>query len=239
MTILWDTSPQKSAEWLQARVGAITGSRIRDARDKLRSGAPGSKAIGYAMDTARERAGGIVPPLFQNAAMRTGTEQEPFARMRYESETGDLVQEVGFAHTDDGRFGASVDGLIGDHGVWECKTMVSSATLFRAVVDGDISDYRDQCVFAMWLLGRRWVDLSLWCPDMDLLHTIRIERDEDEIAAMETDLVAFDRLVDSLATKLLRAKLAPLAENPPWLPDQAPAAPTPSTRAPAVLAPAF
>lgn len=239
MTVIFDSSPQGSEEWLQARVGAITGSRIRDAREKIKSGGPGSKSIGYAMDKARERAGGIVPPLFQNAAMRTGTEQEPIARLRYEAETGDLVQEVGFASTEDGRFGASVDGLIGEHGVWECKTMVSSATLFRAVVDGDISDYRDQCVFALWLLGRRWVDLSLWCPDLDLLHTIRIDRDEEEIAALESDLVAFDRLVDRLAAELLRAKLAPQAANPPWLPDQATAAPTPSTNAPAVLAPTF
>lgn len=238
MTVIFDSSPQKSDEWLAARVGAITGSRIRDAREKLKSGEPSSKAAGYAMDTARERVGGAVPPMFQTSAMRMGTEQEPVARLRYEAETGNLVQEAGFAHTEDGRFGASVDGLIGEHGVWECKLMVSSATLFRAVVDGDISDYRDQCVFAMWLLVRRWVDLSLWCPDLNLLHTIRIERDEDEISALEADLLAFDQLVDGLAAKL-RAKLTPQAAIPPGLPDQAPSAPTPSTRAPAVLAPAF
>jgi hypothetical protein len=48
------------------------------------------------MDVARERVGGIVPPLYQNAAMRTGSEQEPIARVMYEAETGAMLEEVGF-----------------------------------------------------------------------------------------------------------------------------------------------
>lgn len=200
------THEQGSPEWLQARKGCITGSRFKDAREKLAKGGHSKACLQYAMDTARERCGGTVPPKFQNAAMRTGTEQEPLARMHYEAMTGNLVQEVGFITTDDGLFGLSPDGLIGDDGVLEVKTMVSSDTLFTAVADGDISAYIDQCNGYLWLLGRQWVDLCLWAPDLESLGlhcTIRrIHRDEAAIEALESDLMAFAKLVKEYEAKL-------------------------------------
>lgn len=200
---------QGSPEWLQARKGCITGSRFKDARDKLAKGGASKAQLQYAMDTARERVGGTVPPKFQNAAMRTGTEQEPLARMHYEAMTGNLVQEVGFITTDDGLFGLSPDGLIGTDGVLEIKTMVSSDTLFTAVAEGDISAYIDQCNGYLWLLGRQWVDLCLWAPDLECigLHMSihHITRDEAAIEALEADLLAFSRLVREFEGKL-RAK---------------------------------
>jgi exodeoxyribonuclease (lambda-induced) len=223
--IQFDESPQGSEAWLAARRGAITGSRAKDTRAFKKNGESTSERLAYAMDKARERLGGMAAPVFQNAAMRIGTTEEPEARKRYEFDTGYLVREVGFAYTEDHKFGCSVDGLIGDDGVWECKTMVSSNTLFKAMVDGDISDYRDQCLFAMWLLNRKWVDLTLWCPDLQALHVIRIQRDEDEIQKLEDDLVTFERLVSGYESAL-RAKLSPPAD-PPWQTE----APSPTTQA--------
>lgn len=228
--MIFDTSPQGSPEWLAMRRGIITASRFKDARDRLKSGAPSKACLAYAMDVARERCGGAAAPVFVNAAMRTGTEQEPIARMRYEAETGELLEEVGFAYTEDRKFGVSVDSLIGDDGVWECKTMVSSDTLFTAMVDGDITSYIDQCNGALWLLGRKWVDLTLWCPDLQLMHTIRINRNDDAIEALESDLMDFERMVTKYEAAL-RAKLAP-ASTPPWTEPTAPAA-APASRTPA------
>ena len=51
---------QGSAEWLEARKGRITGSRFKDARDRLKSGAPSKACIAYAMDVA---ANWIIAPL--------------------------------------------------------------------------------------------------------------------------------------------------------------------------------
>lgn len=201
------SAPQGSDEWLAARRAVITGSRFRDARDCLKSGKPSDKQLGYARDVARERVGGMVPATYANAAMRTGTEQEPIAKLNYEEETGLLVHSAGFITTDDGRFGVSVDGLVGDDGVIEIKTLVSSNTLFKALVEEDHSDYIDQCNGAMWLLGRNWTDLILWCPDLASagrkgLHIIRITRDDDEIEKLEADLMKFAVLVDEFETKL-------------------------------------
>lgn len=165
----------------------------------------GGKAMAYANDIARERCGGEAPAVFQNPAMRTGTEQEPRARAMYEARTGHMVEEVGFYVTDDECFGLSPDGLIDEDGVLEVKTMVSSSTLFQAVVDGDISEYRDQCLGYLWLLGRQWVDLALWVHDMERLVIHRITRDEEAIEALEADLVAFLMLTREREAKLRKA----------------------------------
>ena len=198
----WLQLDQGSEEWLTARRGKITGSRFKDARDKLKGGQPSKACLGYAMDVARERIGGSAPSKFQNAAMRTGTEQEPFARAMYEARTGHMVDEAGFYLSDDGVFGLSPDGLIDDDGVLEIKTMVSSDTLFTAVADGDVSAYMDQCLGYLWLLGRKWVDLVLWTPDLDLLVIHRINRKEDAIEALESDLLDFARTVKKYETTL-------------------------------------
>lgn len=238
--MIFDQSPQGSPEWLAIRKGVITASRAKDARDRLKNGQHSAKALTYARDKARERCGGKAPEVFVNAAMREGTEQEPLARMRYEADTGRLIEEVGFAYTEDGKFGVSVDGLIGDDGVWECKTMVSSDTLFTAMVDGDVSAYVDQCNFALWLLGRKWVDLSLWCADLQVLHTIRIERNDDAIEALEADMLAFEKLVTQYEAALRKRIGAPAPAAPtttemdaPW---ELPTAPVDKPRAALVAA---
>lgn len=202
---MWLQLDQGSEEWMTARRGKITGSRFKDARDKLKGSQPSKACLGYAMDVARERIGGSAPSKFQNAAMRTGTEQEPFARAMYEARTGHMVDEAGFYLSDDAVFGLSPDGLIDDDGVLEIKTMVSSDTLFTAVADGDVSAYMDQCHGYLWLLGRKWVDLVLWVPDLSHMAIHRIDRDEDYIEAMETDLMAFSRLVTQYENTLRAA----------------------------------
>lgn len=199
------TAPQGTPEWLAARRGVITGSRFKDCRDRLKTGNPSKKCIDYAMDVARERQGGEPMATYVNGAMRLGTEQEPYARAAYERKTGFIVDEAGFITTADRLFGVSVDGLVGDDGIVEIKTMVSSDTLFTAVVDGDISAYIDQCNGAMWLLGRKWVDLVLWVPDLQFLKIIRIDRDDDAIEALEADLMDFERTVTRYQKSLTEA----------------------------------
>lgn len=243
---------QGSDAWLAARVGTITGSRFKDARDRssgltaqqtayvvlARSGkdlseaatiagykkAPtsetvanaikngiemvwGGKATAYAYDLARERCGGKAPGAFVNKAMQFGSEQEPIARMAYERRTGNLVEEVGFFTTDEGGFGLSPDGLIDDDGVLEIKTIVSSDTLFTVVAKDDTNAYIDQCNGYLWLLGRQWVDLVIWVPDLNHMTIKRITRDEAAIESLEADLIDFSRLVAQYEATL-RAALA-------------------------------
>ena len=208
---------QGSPEWIAARRGVVTGSRFKDCRAKLKNGEPSKDCMAYAYDIARERCGGMAPAKFQNAAMRIGTEQEAPAVRMYEVRTGYLTEEVGFFTTEDGLFGLSPDRLIDDDGVLEVKTLVSSATLFTALTEGDLSEYMDQCLGYLWLLGRQWVDLVLWVPDLQHMTVKRITRDENAIEALEADLIAFAKIVADNEAALRRA----LGQTQP-----APAAPT-------------
>lgn len=207
MPIIHHEHEQGSLKWLEARRGVITASMFKHCRDYkaptaaqkkdgVTRGEPSAKLLGYAFDLARERLGGKAPEKFQSAAMREGREQEQFARAAYEAQTGNIVEQVGFFTTEDGEFGCSPDGLIGDDGIIEIKTMVSSETLFTAVAEGDISEYLDQCLGTLWILGRKWVDLCLWIPDMDKLIVKRIERDENAIEVLEADLLTFAAIVE-------------------------------------------
>lgn len=238
MTIIWNYEPQGSDGWVEARRAVITGSRAKDARSKLKSGEPSAKALLYAMDVARERVGGIAQGVYATAAMRLGTDQEAPARLAYEDRSGCMVEQAGFACTEDGKFGCSVDGLIlGAQSamrpkVWECKTMVSSDTLFKAVVEGDISEYADQCMFNTWLLGADGCVLTLHVWDLpSLTRDIWIPRDEAAIERLEADMLAFEALVTSYETILLAKMVGGSRSTPPL--DNSPASAPTSQRSPA------
>lgn len=201
---------QGSEEWLAARRGLITGSMFNVARDRLKNGSPSKQCQQYAMDLARERCGGKSPDKFQSYHMRVGSEQEAAARSAYEAATGNLVEEVGFFADEAGQFGLSPDGLIGSDGVLEIKTMVSSDTLFTAVVADDVSEYMDQCLGYLWMLGREWVDLVLWAPDLEHIAIKRITKADytSHIEALEKDLLEFAQSVRMAESKLRRVLAA-------------------------------
>lgn len=209
---IW-TCEQGSPEWLQLRAGKITASRYKDARDRLKPskgeaiGKPSAKCIAYAAQVAVERIAGCpIDKVFENWQMREGKEQEPHARNAYDVETGHIVQEVGSITTDDGLFLYSPDGLIGDDGLLEIKTLLSADVICKVIGDGDLSAYMDQCMGGLWLTGRKWLDLVLWAPALAPIGrelTIkRITRDESAIEALEADLIAFARMVGDAETKL-------------------------------------
>lgn len=212
MKFIFNNSPQGSDEWIAARRGRITGSKFKIARERLKSGGLTSKAILYAEDTARERMGGKAASVFVNKAMQFGTDQEPFALAAYETTTGNIVQEVGFAASDCGMYGLSPDGLIGDDGVLEIKTMVGSDTLFTAVVDGDLSEYMDQVNGYLLFLDRKWVDVVLWTPDLEEtglgLVIKRVHRNEKALAELRTDLDSFAAIVRKYESQLRRLAAA-------------------------------
>lgn len=163
----------------------------------------GEAAHTYAKDLARERCGGKEPEGREGLAQRIGHEEEEFAAIEYTAKTGHLVEKCGFVATPDRKFGMSLDRRVpATNGAIEIKTMVSSSTLWDVMVDGDISAYRDQCVFGLWLLGLEWIDLCLWAPDLTNMVIHRITRDENEIQALEDDMVAFEQLVSQYEAKL-------------------------------------
>lgn len=195
---------QGSAEWHKARAGSITASMASTIRDTYKSGKNKGEykaaARDYAFRLAIERLSG--EPLdegFSTYQMKRGNLLEPEARLAHEARIEMLIEHAGFVVTEDGKFGASADGLINDDGGSEYKCLVAPERIRSILFDGDLSEFQDQIQMCLWLTGRKWWHFCLYCPALAMagkeLTLIEVQRDDDYIAAMEQDLIAFDRLV--------------------------------------------
>lgn len=179
---------------------ALRGEPVGDYSDEAKS---------YAFRLAIERISG--EPLdegFETYAMRRGHELEPYARAELEVQTGLMVQRAGFVLTDDGAFGASADGLIGDDDGVELKCFIDPLRLRRFHIDNDASEVFEQAQGCMWITGRKWWHIGLYCPALapvgKQLWWKRFERDEEFIEKMRADLLAFRSVVDAYEQDLKR-----------------------------------
>ncbi|MCC8492327.1 lambda exonuclease family protein [Xanthomonas citri] len=167
------------------------------------------EAQSYAFRLAIERGSG--EPLdegFETHAMRRGHELEPFARAEFEVQTGLMVQRAGFVLTDDGVFGASADGLIGGDDGIEIKCFIDPTRIRRFHVDNDFSEVFEQAQGCMWITGRQWWHIALYCPALAYANKQllwrRFERDDAFIENMRDDLLAFRSMVDAFECELKR-----------------------------------
>lgn len=170
-------------------------------------GQPSETAMNYAFNLAVERISGA--PLdqgFETWQMKRGHELEPMARMEHELKTGLMVQRAGFVTTDDGAFGASADGLIGDDGGSEYKCFIAPDKLRAFHIDNDASGIMDQVQGCMWITGRKFWHVGMYCPALEVvgrqLWWHEFKRDDDYIDKLEEDLWAFKLLVDGYEAKL-------------------------------------
>jgi hypothetical protein len=197
---------QGSAEWLYERVGYCTASRFKDVMNKLKSGKPGEKRQTYLMELVVERITGQPADHYASAAMLWGEEQEMKSRMDYESQTGAMVEEVGFIkHPTLKWIGGSPDGLIGEDGGWESKSPFNSAHHLYTILDGMPEEHMPQVQGLMWITGRKWWDFQSYdprLPDHLCRHVQRIYRDSGYIAALSAEVIAFTHEVEALVLRL-------------------------------------
>jgi putative phage-type endonuclease len=196
---------QGSQEWLQDRCGKVTASRIADLMARTKSGYSASRA-NYASQLICERLTGCVAPSFTNAAMIHGTETEPEARRAYEFYIDRDVVQVGFIpHSSIEMAGASPDGLIGDDGLLELKCP-NSATHIETLLGGVIPDkYVKQMQFQMACTGRQWCDFASYdnrLPERMRLFVKRVDRDEELIGEIETEVRGFLAEIDETVAQL-------------------------------------
>ncbi len=200
--------PQGTPEWLADRAGRATGSRAKDILAKIKTGEAAARR-NYRTQLVTERlTGSPAESNFFNDAMRWGAEQEPFARMAYESKTGNLVTEMGFIYLPEMMAGCSLDGLIedgGKTGIFEAKCPVS-ATHIEYLTAGKLPpEYRPQILHNVYVTGADFADFVSFDPRMPeklQLFFVRWERVESEIEEYESELKAFLSEVDSLHKKL-------------------------------------
>lgn len=196
---------QRTEEWYKARLGKVTASKVADVLAKTKTGVGASRA-NYLSDLVVERLTGQQAEFYQNEAMQWGTETEPQARMAYEAQTNNLVDEEGFIdHPSIANLGCSPDGLVGDSGLIEIKCPNSKTHIDTLLSGKAPSKYIPQMQTQMAVTGRKWCDFVSFDPRLpeDLqLFIVRVERDDEYIANLEKEVSAFLQEVDETVNKL-------------------------------------
>lgn len=208
---------QGSDQWKAARVGRVTASRAKDVLATIKSGEAAARRD-YRMQLVCERlTGQPQDDVFVNDDMRRGTELEPAARLAYEAQTGQWVDQVGFlAHTDL-MAGGSPDGVIGDYeGLIEIKVPRPANHLRYLRGFGVPKEHEAQVLHLLWLTGAPWLDFVSYCPALPAHLSLclrRCVRDEAAIqdydgkvraflADVETDMAALVPVGEALAASM-------------------------------------
>jgi len=211
---------QRTMEWFEMRAGKPTASRFSDIMAvSKRDGKPLKARTTYAYQLVAERIAGPMPSP-STAAMRRGTEQEPFVRRLYAARTGFDVQETGFVLSACGRYGASPDGLVGEDGLVEIKTR-EPHLFVTDLLNGPTTvpeDYRWQMIGQCLVTGRPWCDLAQYSAPVRGFRIVRYEPTQKELDQLAAQLEAFCEEVDGfhvLARELLAEVCVPI-EALPW-----------------------
>jgi putative phage-type endonuclease len=196
---------QRTAEWYEARLGKATASRIADIVAKTKTGYSTSRA-NYMAELICERLTGMQGASYSNAAMAWGVETEPMARAAYEGAVGSLVIETGFVpHAAISMAGASPDGLVGDEGLVEIKCPMTATHIDTLLGQSVPSKYVTQMQWQMACTGRKWCDFVSYDPRMPENMRIfikRVERDEQVISTLETEVIQFLKELDEKIVQL-------------------------------------
>lgn len=168
---------QRTDEWFAARKGVLTASNFGPWLVNTGKVAEGARERAICALIA-ERANCESAPIFENWAMKRGTELEPQAIASFEGETGLKVEQVGFCRSIHGAFGCSPDGLIiGESCGIEGKVPVPE-THIRYRRAGVLPDeYLYQVHGSMAVTGAESWWFQSFCPGVAPLR-IRIERDD-------------------------------------------------------------
>ena len=193
---------QRTEEWFAARLGKVTASKVSAVLAKKDS----ATRADYLTDLVLERLTGKQQEFYQNEAMQWGTDTEPQARMAYEAQSSNLVDELGFIdHPTIANFGCSPDGVIGEDGLIEIKCPNSKTHLSTLLSGKAPTKYIPQMQTQMAVMNRQWCDFVSFDPRLpeDLqLFVVRVNRDNEYIAKLEEEVVVFLDEVNETVNKL-------------------------------------
>jgi len=196
---------QGSAEWLQARLGKATASRIADIIAKTKSGWSTSRE-NYLAELVVERLTGVAYDSYVSTAMAWGTATEPEARAQYAFVADIDVIEVGFVdHPRIPMSGASPDGLIGTDGLLEVKAPQSATHIAALLGEPIAGKYITQMQWQLACTGRAWCDWVSYdprMPDYARLFIKRCHRDDKMIADLEKAVEVFLAEVDDRTAQI-------------------------------------
>lgn len=200
---------QGSPEWITLRLGMPTASQFHRIITP-RTGKPSSQADGYLRELLVEWALGVPADSTDSQWMQRGREQEDAALAWYEFTRDVQVIPAGFVTIDRGDIGCSPDGLVGTGGI-EVKTL--SAKNHVGALLGDTDDgYHAQVQGCMWITERSWWD-RIWWHHLLPPVVVRVERDEEFIAKLDSAVDNFCTNLEAAKQRLLDAGVSPRLES--------------------------
>ena len=189
---------QNSEEWFQLRAGKLTSSNLGKVMANYGKafGEPAKKLA--ASIAVQQITGEPEPSGYSNEHMERGHEQEPLARMLYESETFCRVTNGGFFESD--FIGCSPDGMVADDGVIEIKSVLSNVHFANIKRGGLDPAYKWQCIGNLMFTARDWLDFISYCQTFPVgkrlyVHRIRREDLGEEFSMIESRIGEFEKLV--------------------------------------------
>lgn len=204
-------SDQGSAQWFLDRCGCATASQFADIiAVSKKDGRPLKAREDYMWKLATDRIYQTPEEAVTARSLQWGTDLEPFARQRYEIETGAVITSSGFVPHPVIRWcGASPDGLIDIDGGIEIKCPKTRKVHMETWLNGMPEEHIPQVQGNMWVNNRQWWDFISFdprAPEDFQIYVQRIYRDEKYIWALESHVVEFLDQVSKLADKLHATK---------------------------------
>lgn len=196
---------QGSAEWLQARCGKVTGSRVKDVLDLTAKGLPGAKRSGYAIELVTERLTGSAVQHYVNSDMQRGTDLEPLARAAYEIEYAPVDQYGFILHPAISLAGYSPDG-ISEGKLIEIKCP-RATTHVKWMLAGVLpEEHEPQVMFGLACCELEDAEFLSFCPEMPehlQLWRVAVKRDQARIDDINSKVERFLDEVDALHRRLI------------------------------------
>lgn len=191
---------QGTEEWLKIRLGKFTCSTAQPIAAK------GKGLETLVFEKVAEILTGKLPPIYKNADMERGNELEPEARIAYEFESENVVEQVGFVELNE-FVGGSPDGIIGDDGLVEIKcpnNTVFARYLYDHKVD---TGYFWQMQMQMYVTDRKWCDYVVFNENFPTTTKItRIERDDKSIEKLKVGLEQGIELLNKILSEVKNGK---------------------------------
>ncbi len=197
-------------EDIVARLGKLTGSRMRDAMDFRKDGKPSQAREKLIMEIVAERMTNVLVPHYVTPAMQWGIDNEPLAKLAYMEKTGNKLHPCGFIdHPEIEFFGATPDGLV-DAGLIEIKC--PTTTTFLGWIKAGIvpPEHTPQMRAQMLCTGAKWVDFCAFdqrMPEGKRLFIRRYTPTVEELAKVEAAAIQFLAEVEQLFEDVTTAEM--------------------------------
>lgn len=206
---VFDEVEQGGDEWRKLRMGIPTASVFADVMSEGRDGPD----TGVRANLMRHLAAEVIfeRPMetFASAAMLRGKDHEPWLLEQYDAEMHSRAWARGEEHPGIRRVafirrtirdplmtvplfvGCSPDGLVGEDGVIEAKSMRPDL-LVKLLDSGRFpSEHRWQTQGSLWVTGRRWCDLCIGYEGFPLRAEYRVEWSATDAQALRNQCEIF------------------------------------------------